>query len=117
MRGRAAFGYRDADRTGDPHGVGPELEGDLECSYETSGKPLGIHHAAEASSDDDELVTAIADNGRVIAQLVLDPSCDGHHQIVAHFVPICVIHLLEPIEVAEQHRALMGAIARCALGS
>ena len=74
------------------------------------GQPFSGRLVRQGRGDDHELVAAVADDGVLGAEQLLDPTAHGHHQPVADLVAVGVVHALELVQVDEED-AHLGSLA------
>lgn len=80
------------------------------------GHPAGVRRRREVAAHDDELVPAEASDEIARSSRVPEPSADLHEQRVAPGVAEAVVHNLEAVQVAEQHREAAAAVAQAVEG-
>ena len=95
----------DADREADVELLAPVGDRILDELVQPLGDALGdVGRVADALAQHDELVAAEAGDDVAVAHRSAQAVRDLHEHLVAALVAAAVVHRLEPVEVAEQHR-------------
>src|SRR5207253_4833951 len=97
-------GDRDAHARGDLHFVPTEADRLAEHLADTFSHLDGRRRALESRQQDRELVAAHARDDVTLSYAALQLCRHGDEQVVAGVVTKTVVHVLEAVEVEEQHR-------------